>query len=689
MNSFCKLLLIYICIVPGLALSQDTLNVDSLLAVTKTQEIEPSEKVRNLLKVVKYFQTSNIDKSITYATERLKYARQTKDATIIAKSEYLLGNLHRMKGDDDSAIIHYKEAEKGFTATDFHKGRAVVWVKIGYIHWANKDNDKALMHFQKAYEIGKEANLPSNQGDALLAIGQLYTMIGDLRGALRNLEESALLYEQDNQVKLLVTALGKIANIYKEQGNLKKARITFQAAIDKSLDIDYKHMAAINYSMLGNSYMGTKDEDLSIAKEKLFEAIKIRNEEGVFTREEQIHTAGLYRSVAELYLRLDEDEYASRYLSKADSIDTLTKYDLSRCFSLEKWASYYNKTGNHEKAIKIADQAYDLALDINEYQIQMSVFKIKQEAYTKLNDNKKALDNLSQLVILKDSLLTSDTQVELASITADFEYQKKSIADSLKYNNEKLLLNNQILKEKKGRFVFIGVALLLCILTFSLFSNIQRRKETNNILEQKNKIIQTKSDQNETLLKEIHHRVKNNLQTISSLLYLQSANITDQDAKEAISQGQRRVESMALIHKNLYQRDNLAGIEMKDYIFRLANNLKDACITNEQEIDININMTETELDVDTAIPLGLIINELLTNVFKYAFPEKNNGKIEISFSKGKYERFRLTIKDNGIGHTKLETGFGSQLIQLLTKQLEATFSDGNDNGYWCRISTME
>ena len=668
--------------------SQNSIKIDSLIAITKTEEVELTQKVKNLLEVVQYYQTRDIDKSITFATERLEYALQTSDMSSIAKCEYLLGNLNKIKGDDDSSIVHYRRAEEGFTQTDFHKGRAIVWVKIGYIHWRNKENDLALSHFQKAYEIGKEANLPGNQGDALLAIGQLYTMTGDLKGALRNLEESVMLYEQDNQDKLTVTALGKIGNIYKEEGNLNKARETFQKAIDISLEIGYGHMAAINYSMLGNSYMGGKDEDLAMAKEKLFEGVKIREEEGVFSWEEQIHAAGLFRSVGELYLRLDKYKQSSQYLSKADSIDAITKYDLSKCFSLEQWAKYYNKTGNYKKAIKSANAAYKLAMEINEYRAQMSVLEIKQEAYTKLGDNKKALDNLSKLVILKDSLLTSDTQIELASITADFEYQRKTLADSLKYSNEKILLNNQILKEKRGRFTFIGITSLLSLLAFSLVKNIQRRKANNRILEEKTTIIETKSKQNETLLKEIHHRVKNNLQTISSLLYLQSANITDEDAKEAISQGQHRVESMALIHKNLYQRDNLAGIEIKDYISRLVENLKQAYVKSDQDVVINLDMNETEIDVDTAIPLGLVINEVLTNSFKYAFPDGRDGKIDIQFEMDASDKFKLLVSDNGVGKDVVSSGFGTQLIDLLSKQLGAKVTSGNDDGFWTQIESL-
>jgi len=211
--------------------------------------------------------------------------------------------------------------------------------------------------------------------------------------------------------------------------------------------------------------------------------------------------------------------------------------------------------------------------------------------------------------------------------------------------------------------------------------------KVNRLLSEKNQIIKNKSDQNETLLKEIHHRVKNNLQTISSILYLQSADISDHDAKEAIAQGQHRVESMALIHNNLYQQDNLAAIEMKDYITQLISNLMDAHVSQNQKIEIKVEMEETQLDVDYAIPLGLIINELLTNIFKYAFPNDKDGKVLIALRKIGADKFNLRISDNGVGNSKANKGFGSKLVQLLTTQLEAKFTDGNDNGYWCQISS--
>lgn len=192
--------------------------------------------------------------------------------------------------------------------------------------------------------------------------------------------------------------------------------------------------------------------------------------------------------------------------------------------------------------------------------------------------------------------------------------------------------------------------------------------------------IQSKNKEIELLLKEIHHRVKNNLQTISSILYLQSVKMTDKEAKEAIIKGQHRIETMALIHKNLYQRNNLAGIEMKEYITNLVANLDNAH-GKDKNIDISIEMGSIEIDIDTAIPLGLIINEVLTNSFEYAFTNQSKKKIEVIMRLNEFDQYVIKIQDNGNGKNSTKNEFGKKLIQLLTQQINAHYKEEYNDGY--------
>jgi len=181
----------------------------------------------------------------------------------------------------------------------------------------------------------------------------------------------------------------------------------------------------------------------------------------------------------------------------------------------------------------------------------------------------------------------------------------------------------------------------------------------------------------EVLLKEIHHRVKNNLQIISSLLYLQSKNIKDQEALGIFRDSQNRVKSMALIHEKLYRSEDLARIDFAEYVRSLTNSLFGSYGVNSDAIKLKVNVDDFSLGLDTAIPCGLVINELVSNSFKYAFPDGRGGEIRIDLHTDNDGRLALIVSDNGVGLPEgldfRNTGsLGLQLVNTLVNQLDGT-----------------
>lgn len=202
-------------------------------------------------------------------------------------------------------------------------------------------------------------------------------------------------------------------------------------------------------------------------------------------------------------------------------------------------------------------------------------------------------------------------------------------------------------------------------------------------LTQTQKELSSKNDENVLLLKEIHHRVKNNLEVVSGLLALQFAKIEDPNMQEVMLSSQNRVKSMGILHQKLYQSEHLAFIEMKNYFKNLCENILDS-YNETDRIKVNIEMSELELDVDTAVPLGLIVNELLTNSLKYAFPKGKKGNIELSLKNLTKDNFQLKISDDGVGKPldakAIGTGFGTQLVDLLTRQIDGKLIQDVSNG---------
>ena len=189
----------------------------------------------------------------------------------------------------------------------------------------------------------------------------------------------------------------------------------------------------------------------------------------------------------------------------------------------------------------------------------------------------------------------------------------------------------------------------------------------------------------EVLLKEIHHRVKNNLQVVSSLLGLQSRTITDATTRRMFEESQNRVHSMALIHESLYQSENLSKINFPAYIDQLASHLFRSYGADPARIQVVAAISDLRLPIDTAVPCGLIVNELVSNSLKYAFPNGRAGRIRIQMHQEGQGQIRLEVSDNGVGlpdgiNLADRKSLGLRLVRTLADQLSATVEMGGDSG---------
>jgi two-component sensor histidine kinase len=198
-----------------------------------------------------------------------------------------------------------------------------------------------------------------------------------------------------------------------------------------------------------------------------------------------------------------------------------------------------------------------------------------------------------------------------------------------------------------------------------------------SIRERKECELEAALEDKEVLLKEIHHRVKNNLQIISSLLSLQSGGMTDPKALAQFRDSQSRIRSMALIHEQLYRSEDLSRIDFGTYLQALSEQLTQSYAPPGNGIGLQLNIDSILLDIDTAVPCGLLVSELVSNALKHAFPDGRGGKINIDMTVHDEGRIRLVVRDNGIGISddlanRKTTSLGLQLVKSLTRQLRGT-----------------
>ncbi|ELS33375.1 MULTISPECIES: histidine kinase dimerization/phosphoacceptor domain -containing protein [Pseudanabaena] len=237
------------------------------------------------------------------------------------------------------------------------------------------------------------------------------------------------------------------------------------------------------------------------------------------------------------------------------------------------------------------------------------------------------------------------------------EYRMKDIQGKWKwfYSQETIFLHNDDGSVKQ----IIGAA-----------SDITELKEVETRL-------QSSLAEKEVLLREVHHRVKNNLSVVDSLLSMQARHVSDVEALKSLSDSQRRIHTMSLIHEQLYQSQDVDKVDFCEYLQRLVVNLYSSTNFNASDIELKLDIKPTLLNIDTAISMGLIVNELLTNSFKYAFPNHNKGLIEVVLYNSIEDHIlHLIIRDNGIGlpqtvDFKATTSLGLRLVRILTQQLRA------------------
>jgi two-component sensor histidine kinase len=279
-------------------------------------------------------------------------------------------------------------------------------------------------------------------------------------------------------------------------------------------------------------------------------------------------------------------------------------------------------------------------------------------------------------------VLNENTNKTIAELETRYETAKKEkeISD-LALENQKVSYQLEA-RENQTKFYIAAIAALFLLAVF-IGWRYRYKQKLHDLLKEKNELVTASLEQRETLLKEIHHRVKNNLQVISSLLNLQARFIKDETAIDAVKEGRNRVKSMAMIHQKLYQGDNLTGVSIQEYIENLVDSLEKSYGISYEKVESRLDIEPIVLDIDTMIPLGLILNELVSNTYKYAFPGNKTGSLHITLKK-KDQNLLLTVSDDGIGYdpegSKKSQSFGLTLIQSLMEKLKADMEVVHQNG---------
>ena len=573
-----------------------------------------------------------------------------------------------------------------------------------------KDSTLLGINSLKAIQLAKKSGNKSTLAKSFSYITIYHKEFGQLDSALYYIEKEKDVYLQQKNDLELANAYLKHKDLFLLKADYAEATKNVYKALDLYEKLNNKRGIALCYASIGDlkyyerSYAeGVEwcDKAIAILKplkatEDLANTYRIKANDLLFSSTDYEETLATINTSINLYKSLGETgipmmasvnwrgnvyKYMGRYDEAiADyqaNFDNSTKMGLERYLipSLGNIGHVYLMQGKYKEALPYNLQAIDRIKKTGRVRNLWENYMHVSNIYESLGDYKLALYYHHLYAQALEEF--KDNTIHGLESEAQEKYLTGQKNATIYFQNEK------IAQQKKTKTLYVLLTTLLAVILFGLLYNYRKRKRRNVQLQELNSELDIKNKQNELLLKEIHHRVKNNLELVKSLLALQTAQLEESATKDAMIASQNRVQSMGIIHQKLYQGENLGHIEMKDYFINLSEGILDT-FNAEDKIKIECAMDNLELDVDTAVPIGLIVNELLTNALKYAFPENGKGNILISLSQSTPETLTLKVADNGIGKTKdlapKGTGFGSQLIKLLTQQLNGKMAEDNVNG---------
>lgn len=537
--------------------------------------------------------------------------------------------------------------------------------------------DSALYHQQKALELYQSGGDQKSQAEAHISLSGIYINQSNFKLAEEQIFKALAIFESLGDQNGQGVAYRKIAQIYMVTEAPERALEYDRRALELLKATEDHYNTCLSLMNMTMSYNQLKEYDKALAAAD--ECLQILEDENM-------------------------DQFgieARMYAFRGDSYRDLKNYDAAKADYTKAWEIIKSVVGEERATewemsiaeVMVLQENYAEALPIllratqvfeeREYVQQWIPYPILIECYKGLGDYENALIYAEKLTAARDSMYAR--QIENLEAEGLLKYESGKKDEAIAQRDELIRQKNQV------QLLSFSLAGLFAVMLASLFYNFRKNKRQSRQLALLNSDLETRNQEKEVLLKEIHHRVKNNLQLISSLLSLQSFSIGDHAVKNAILDSQSRVKSMSLIHQKLYRGDNLAAVKMKNYFETLSDSLVDAYAEDFENVEVNLEMNNIELDVDHAIPLGLITNELITNSLKYAFPDKRPGVINIHLDRDQ-ERLVLEVSDNGVGPGKAASsdefagGFGSELVEMLTQQLRGTLEQEYASGFCTRIT---
>ncbi|MBO9584951.1 MAG: sensor histidine kinase [Flavobacterium sp.] len=660
---------------------------NALLYIHKAQKLAEKSKIQKwsfqskFLLAKYYYQAGKPHLSSTIFTQLVNAARKTKNEKILAEAIDNQGTFMPDSNKEKAVIL--AEALAIYKKLGNKEKEIETYMKIIPVHFWTGNTKLAKQELLTSLSLQKKIGfLYTQYTETTIAHIELFE--NNYKNALYYALESVSSMEKTKDYAFADSFYIRLGNIYSTKGYYEDA-IKFYL---KGIEYNQKEL---NTGTWYKSFFGAVRSLMDSSK--YIEALKyLEDNSKKYPPKNDLDNMILNQLKATCYERLAKVKEAESNYEKVDfyarklkSIEAMK--DVAECSS--HMALFYIKINKPQKAKEITDRVIAITKktnkDFNHQTLELSLFKIDS-----INGNYlSAIDHMKNYTRIQDSMDDISKNRDYENLKFKFETTaKEQNIKSLKQQTR--LQKNELHSSRLLNTISVSSLFLLLIIIILLYNRAKIKQRNTARLQLKEKEIKLKNvklerlvEEKEWLLKEIHHRVKNNLQTVISLLNSQSSYLKDDLAISTIKNSQNRIYAMSLIHQRLYQEDNVSMINMPDYCNELVEYLKESF--NAEYIHFEVKIDAIELDISQAIALGLIINEVITNSIKYAFKDTENCIIGLSLSETSENCYRLFISDNGIGISDIvelqnSDSFGMTLINGLSNTLEGDLSIQNENG---------
>jgi two-component system, sensor histidine kinase PdtaS len=582
--------------------------------------------------------------------------------------------------------------------------------------------DSSRFFAKEAIVLSRRINDQSNLGDAYFNLAITYHIQGEFDKAMSYYDSSLIIRKKLNELKGLAGLYNNMGSIFTIQANFPKGMEFYYQSLDIKLKLDDKKGAANTYNNLG--IIKYEQKQYSEALELYKQAISL---------EETIdNPRGLARSLGNIGLvniKLERFNEAISYYNRAYDLMRDKNVNCLKMYNANGLGEAYLKIGDLKKSKLFATEAYEEALQCDDERIIASslqnigqvnalegrtnlaekqlieCYDIAKKAnltihieessraiyefYKSIGNFEKALNYLEIAQAASDSLINQDLIQKLTTQELNYEFQQEKDSINFVRETERVTYNASLSQKNLIQKVMIFGLIFTFLLILIIYRFYRLKQKSNELLTGKNQIISSALKDKEILIKEIHHRVKNNLQIVSSLLNIQKKFLGNGTAIQAVADIQTRVQSMSLVHQNLYKGNNITDVNSLDYLTDLLSVVQKSYDTSTHDIEIKMEIESVPLSSTQAVNIGLLATELVSNAYKHAFPTKFSGEAQIKvIFKEMDQSLYLEVMDNGVGD-KIEasnSSYGMRLIQSLTKSMKGEVNFENNNGSLVKIT---